>query len=274
MGFDAQGLAMQAAGTVQDTLLGLALEGHTDRRQLKQQGKLLKQQAEIDRKQAVFNQALGLDTWRKTGPVALSEELEKAGLNKALQYGKSGGGGQTMGVNGASVNAESAPRGGGEIMGLQLMKAQENLIRAQTENVEADTENKGGFVREKGEAEARLAKNVAQFYVDTYDTNYKKLLQENAILDDIADKSRGTKNVEIEMKKAELVGLGIANELKKAETALTEEQMKATAASVAQKWQEVNIKQGHLDLDKFIKDVKESTKLTTETILKVISIIK
>ena len=186
MKFDPGGLAMQTAGTVLDTVLGLALENHADKRQLKQEGRLLKQQAQIDREQAAFNQALGLETWRKTGPVALSAELEKAGLNKALQYGGNGGGGQTMGMSGANVNAESAPRGGGEIMGLQLMKAQENLIRAQTENVEADTQNKGGFVREKGEAEARLAKNVAQFYVDTYEANYHKLQQENAILDDMA----------------------------------------------------------------------------------------
>jgi len=77
-----------------------------------------------------------------------------------------------------------------------------------------------------------------------------------------------------EAKKAELVGLGIANELKEAQKGLTEEQMKATAEMVKQKWQEVNIKQGHLDLDKFIQDVKESTKLTTQAIIRVIGLLR
>ena len=81
MPFDLAGLGMQAAGTALDTIMGLAMEGHNDRRQLRQQGKLLEQQAGVDRRQAAFNQQLALATWRQTGPVALTEQLKKAGLS-------------------------------------------------------------------------------------------------------------------------------------------------------------------------------------------------
>ena len=224
MGFDPATLGMQTAEAGINTLLGLALEGHQDRRQLKQQGKLLEQQAATDRRQAEFSQALGLETWKKTGPVALSEELEKAGLNKALQYGGSGGGGQTMGMAGANVNAEGAPRGGGEVMGLQLMGAQKALIEAQTAKTQAETAKTAGIDTKLATAQERLARNVAQMYVDTYETTYSKLLDEAGIVNEQynqmitkSDIMDATKDEEIALKEGELIGLGIANELKKAE---------------------------------------------------------
>ena len=133
----------QAALEVQNTALGLALEGHNDRRQLRQQGKLLEQQAAIDQKQAIFNRGLGIQTWKETGPVGMTEELKKAGLSPALYYGKTGGG-PTTGSAGGSVNAEGAPRGGGEIMTLQLMGAQKKLLEAQTAKAEAEAAKTAG----------------------------------------------------------------------------------------------------------------------------------
>ena len=115
---------------------------------------------------------------------------------------------------------------------------------------------------------------MAQFYIDTYEDNYDKVKAEASILQSKSKVDYETQGAEIEAKKAELVGIGIANELKRAQKDLTEERMKATAEQVKQKWEEVNIKKGHLDLDKFIKDVKESTKLTTESIIRVIGLMR
>lgn len=257
-----------------ETGIGMAAGAINDKRQLKQQGKLLEQQAAVDRKQAAFNQALGMQTWEQTGPVAMTRELKEAGLNPALQYGGTGGGGQTMGNPGASVNAESAPRGGGEILGLQMMNAQRALIEAQTEKTKVETAKTAGVDTELTAAQGKLAKNVAQFYIDTYEDNYGKVKAELNILENQSKTASETQLVDVETKKAELVGLGIANELKQAQKDLTEEQMKATVEAVKQKWQEVNIKQGHLDLDKFIQDVKESTKLTTQAIVRVIGLLR
>lgn len=262
---------MLALSQAQDTGLGMITAGWNDRRQLRQQGKLLNQQAEYDRNMANFNQGLQLDTWRKTGPVAMTAELEKAGLNKALQYGGVGGGGHTTGGGNSSVSSAKAPSGGGE---MGLMAAQRKLLEAQTEKTRVETAKTAGVDTDLTAAQGYLAKHVAQFYVDTYQDNYGKVKAELNILENQSKTASETQLVDVEAKKAELIGLGIANELKQAQKDLTEEQMKATAEMVKQKWEEVNVKKGHLDLDKFIKDVKDSTKLTTESIIRVIGLIK
>lgn len=261
-------------GAALNTGIGMVTGAINDKRQLNQNQKLLDQQAAADRKQAAFNQALGMQTWEQTGPVAMTRELKEAGLSPALQYGGSGGGGQTMGNPGGNVNAAKPPTGGGEIIGLSMMDAQRKLIEAQTEKTKVETAKTAGVDTELTAAQGRLAKNVAQFYVDTYEENYSKVKAELNILENESKTASETQIVDVEAKKAELVGLGIANELKQAQKDLTKAQMEATTEMVKQKWQEVNIKQGHLDLDKFIQDVKESTKLTTQAIIRVIGLLR
>jgi len=268
------GLAMDAAETAVNTGLGMITAGWNDQRQLKQQGKLNEQQYAIDGRALARQKAAELQQWKDTGPVAMTEQLKRAGLSPALQYGGAGGGGATTGGGGSGVSAPGAPSGGGEVMGIQLMNAQKKLIEAQTANTQADTAKKSGVDTELTAAQGRLARNVAQFYVDTYEDNYDKVKAEVSILENQAKTADQTQMVDVEAKKAELIGLGIANELKRAQKDLTEEQMKATVEMVKQKWEEVSIKQGHLDLDKFIKDVKDSTKLTTESIIRVIGLMK
>lgn len=249
------GLGMQAASGVQDALLGLALEGHNDRRQLRQEGKLLEQQAAIDRKQTEFNQMIGLDTWRKTGPVGMTEQLKKAGLSPALQYGMAGAGGQSMGAPGGSVGGSKAPKGGGEVMGLQMMNAQRALIEAQTKNVEADTENKSGVDRELKGAQAgltgvqtELARIESNMKTDTYETTKgqieaaaDKMRSEAGIAANNKQISDKTKENQIDMVEGELIGLTLANELKRAQTGLAEEQIKKVIADVKQGWKKLSI---------------------------------
>lgn len=246
---------MQAASGVQDALLGLALEGHNDRRQLRQEGKLLEQQAAIDRKQTEFNQMIGLDTWRKTGPVGMTEQLKKAGLSPALQYGMAGAGGQSMGAPGGSVGGSKAPKGGGEVMGLQMMNAQRALIEAQTKNVEADTENKSGVDRELKGAQAgltgvqtELARIESNMKTDTYETTKgqieaaaDKMRSEAGIAANNKQISDKTKENQIDMVEGELIGLTLANELKRAQTGLAEEQIKKVIADVKQGWKKLSI---------------------------------
>ena len=198
--------------------------------------------------------------------------MRRNNLSPGMMYGAAGSGAGQLGGSAGSVNAPKAATPGNEVLGMTI--AQRKLIEAQTENVKADTAKKTGvdtdLVREQG----RLAKHVAQFYIDTYEDNYDKVKAEASILQSKSKVDYETQGAEIEAKKAELVGIGIANELKRAQKNLTEEQMRATAEAVKQKWEEVKIKKGHLDLDKFIKDVKESTKLTTESIIRVIGLMR
>lgn len=252
---DPVALGMQAASGLVDTGLGLLMEGHNDRRQLRQEGKLLRQQAEVDRGQTQFNQQIGLDTWRKTGPVGMTEELKKAGLSPALQYGMGGSGGQSMGAPGGSVGGGKSPKGGGEVMGMAMMNAQRALIEAQTKNVEVDTENKAGVDRELKRAQggligvqteqARIENNMK---TDTYEVTKgqieaaaDKMRSEAGIAANNREISDKTKKNQIDMVEGELIGLTLANELKRAQTGLAEEQIKKVIQDVKQGWQRLSI---------------------------------
>lgn len=266
-------LGMQAAETTQNAILGMIAGGFNDTRQLKQQGRLNEQQYAIDGRALARQKAADLEFWKATSYPGQIAMMKEANLSPGLAYGMAGGGGASIGSS-ATTNAAKAPAGGNEVLGMQLIAAQRDLLKAQTAKTEAEAVKTAGVDTTLTEAQGRLAKNVAQFYVDTYQDNYGKVKAELEILENQAKTSHETQSTDVKIKEAELVGLGIANELKRAQTDLTEEQMKATVEAVKQKWQEVSIKQGHLDLDKFIQDVKESTKLTTQAIIKVIGLLR
>jgi len=159
-------LGMQAASTAMGPLLGLALEGHNDRRQLKQQGKLQELQIAGQKEMGEFNLQQQMKLWEQTNYKAQMEQLRKAGLNPALLYGMSGGGGTTASANTGNVNGANAPSGGGETiaaggMGMQLgmILAQQKLIEAQTRQVEAETAKTSGV--DTTEAESRI-RQIAQ----------------------------------------------------------------------------------------------------------------
>ena len=127
-------LGMMAAGQALDTIGGLAMQGVNDRRQLRQQQKLMQQQIKGQKEMGKFNQALALEMWDKTNYKAQVEQLKKAGLNVGLMYDGGGASGTTQTPTG-SVSGGNAPVGGGEVkgMGMQL-GMQMALLKAQKEN--------------------------------------------------------------------------------------------------------------------------------------------
>lgn len=139
-------LGLNAAQGVIGAGMGLLLEGHNDRRQIRQQQKLQDMQIAGNKELSQFNQDLALKMWKDTNYSAQMDEIEKAGLSPGLIYGMSGGGGATAQVTQGNVSGGRAPEGGretieGTAMGLQLamMKAQINLAESQANknNVEA-----------------------------------------------------------------------------------------------------------------------------------------
>lgn len=140
-------IAKGAIGPVIGAGLGLLLEGHNNRQQIKQQQKLTDIQSQANRDQAAYSSNLQFDMWNKTNYEAQVKHMNQAGLNPALLYGQGGGGGTTTGsANAAGVNGASAQQNTGQIqqgMGLGMQTAaQIALLQAQTENIKADTAEK------------------------------------------------------------------------------------------------------------------------------------
>lgn len=260
------GAALQAG-------LGMGIGALEDARQLRQEGKLLEQQSKFDRKQAQFNQQLGLQTWEQTGPVAMTRELKEAGLNPALQYGGTGGGGQTMGNPGAAVSGGKAAKGGGEAMGMQMMDAQRQLIEAQTEKTKVETAKTAGVDTDLTREQGRMTTIAANLAAMTQEDAAEQVQARTHILWQEAKAAKGMVTAELQKKQAEAIGAQLMNDLRKVQTDMTETQMAAIGQEIAQKWKALEIQQGHLDLQKFVQDVSNSTKLTVETVARAVELV-
>lgn len=256
--------------------LGLLLQGHNDRRQLKQQQKLGEQQLKFNKEQMEFGKSLDLDMWNKTNYGAQVQHMKDAGLSPGLAYGMSGGGGATVGGGGGNVSAPNAPQGGGEILALQMLGAQKDLVEAQTRKTEEETNSIAGVERELTGAKARVEKIEGQMMADTYEETFSRIRAEAQKAEEEWKKAaaegkiaQATADDEIAKVKADLAGIGIANELRRSQKNLTDEQITATVNSVAQKWEEIDVQKGRLELERWVRDVADSTRLTVETVTKV-----
>lgn len=135
------GMALGAANQV-GQILGIGQKSN-DRRQLKQQGKLMQQGINGQKELADYQQQLQMDMWHKTNMKAQVGELEKAGLNPGLIYGGSGAGGATTGgggmpstSGGQAANAAQTQQADTQ---MAMSLAQMRLIEAQTKKTETET---------------------------------------------------------------------------------------------------------------------------------------
>ncbi|WVR22131.1 MAG: DNA pilot protein [Malazfec virus 4] len=173
---------LQQADNAIGAALGFATANWQDRRQIRQQRALTNMQYQANKELMEHSYGLQHKMWKDTNYSAQMEELRKAGLNPALLYGMSGGGGTTTGGGSASVGGASASGGSGEIlqgagMGLQagMMRAQKDLIESQAELNRVEAENKSGVERDnvRADTENKLMQSVINKYLgldmkDTY----------------------------------------------------------------------------------------------------------
>lgn len=254
-----ESMAANAANAAVGAGMGLLLEGHNDRRQLKQQKKL--QQLEISGQQqmADFNMKKQLELWDKTNYKAQIDQLMKAGLNPGLMYGMGGGGGATTNAATGQVSGADAPKGGGEsigmamqMMNLQLMKAQKENIEADTANKDADTANKPlqgknieastgsllqGINNQKAQEEltkiqSRIATVTANIQEQTEEEQVKTIEEAMGKMESEARSALAQANVDEDTKQTKIDLL--ANQLAQsyAQTALTKTQTGKTAAEI------------------------------------------
>lgn len=141
---------MGLLGQVASAGLGLALEGHNDRRQIRQQEKLQALQIAGQKEMGKYNQALALEMWDKTNYEAQRKHMEAAGLNPGLMYGSAGQGGSTQtptgNVSGGNAEGQKGEIGMGLQLGLQtaMQEAQIKLTEAQTNKTNVEAEKLGG----------------------------------------------------------------------------------------------------------------------------------
>lgn len=123
------------------TGLGLLLQKHNDRRQIKQQEKLQELQMRGEREMGQYNMKLQKEMWDATNYEAQMKHIKAAGLNPGLLYGKGGGGGVTAGAISENVTGGQAPIGGKEVgMGIQM--AQQAALMASQIEVNKSIANK------------------------------------------------------------------------------------------------------------------------------------
>lgn len=292
----AEQLGMAAApgviGQIVGTGIGMATAKWNDKRQLKQQGKLNEQEYEISNRMAEENYKRQMRMWEETSYEAQKAQMKKAGLNPALMYGMSGGGGQTVGSQGASLGGGKAPAGGGELsaaqgMGLQMgmMAAQIKVMESQANLNNVEAKKKEGVDTALGNTQiASLKQGIESAKSQQALTEIETILRgiqvekdsrtvENQI-EQIADLARivkndrevsdATKDSKMEIIWNEAIGVTLRNALTVQQTnesikkqELTDAQITQIAVSIAQKWRELDQNDTRLGIEQFKAEVGE-----------------
>lgn len=269
MGF-IKDLGMQVAGGALGGIMGMAFGNANDKRQLEQQRKLQEMQIAGQKDMSSWQKALDLQMWKDTSYPAQMEMMKKAGLNPALMYGMSGGGGTTVGSPGPHVQGATASGHQGEMismtgMGLQLgmMQAQKDLLESQAKKNNAETEKLSGTDTQESQTriksllqgienqkaqegltkvEQRLKEIDVQVQGDTAEEridyivwNSLRALEE---LDQVSRETyikKATMNDKIDIVKREAIGALLRNQLTGTEIKANETQIKVNEAQI-NKW--------------------------------------
>lgn len=167
-------IAKAAAPAAISGIMGIG----SGKRQLKQQGKLQKQQIEGGKEMSQFQKEQDLDMWNKTNYGAQVKHMKEAGINPALIYGMSGGGGVTTGSGGGAMptaaTAEAPSQSNRSIMDMALMAAQTKVLESQAEKTKEETKNIAGVERGNLEQDQRGK---------TFDNDVKEATGVNRIAD-------------------------------------------------------------------------------------------
>lgn len=254
-----ESIAANAANSLVNTGLGMLLEKRNDARQIKQQQALTDMQLGANKTMTDYGAKTQLQMWKDTSYGAQKEQMEKAGLNPALMYGMSGGGGTTTGSGATSSGgAAQAPSGGGEIMGMLQMRAQEaqiELMKAQAKKTEVEANKIEGVDTKLGETqiasltqgienakavermtevETMLKEMEAEMVGQTMENNIAKIGLEMQIVNKQFEMmtrnnwiDENTKFEKINIVRGELAGILIDNKLKESQKNLSDEQRKS-----------------------------------------------
>lgn len=268
-----QGAAQQGTQGIIGAGMGLLLEGHNDRRQLKQQEKLQALQMAGNKEMTDYGYNKQLQMWKDTNYSAQVEELKKAGLNPALLYGMGGGGGTTIGSGTGGVSGAAAPSGGREVIDATGMGMQLALLKAQKENIEADTKVKLSTApnldqdTKNKEVQEKLLNIEQKFKDETYKANvarnhyetniamHNAAIQYEAEFRAINTSTLYTQQVEVDLEKSrqEVANLILSGIKTEQDTKLTQQQIEQIKQNI--QTQIKQLQQGDRSLDQKDQDI-------------------
>lgn len=268
-----------AAGMLPGIGAGLALESHNDKRQIEMQRKLQNMQIQGQMEMGDYNFKKQLEMWEATNYPGQKAQIEKAGLNPALLYGMKGGGGVTTGSAPASggVSGGNAPTGGKEILESTGMGLQMKMQQAQIENIEANTQKTKAETQnvpltgkniESSTALNVLNKQIGEFEKDikgrsveatirSIDAAAEKLMHEAVILRNQENISEETWRTEVDLKLAELITVGIQNNLTEQLTAESKQKVQHSITELLQNARALNQKDLEIAIKTFEANLKQ-----------------
>lgn len=150
-------------GNVAGGLIGMIGQGQRAKKQHERQKELMGIQYENQLGLAEDAHNRQLDIWNKTNYGAQMKHLQDAGLNPALLYGQSGGGGATTGAGNmgqAAGGNAAAPMDIGAAMNAAMLASQIEVNKAQAKKLEADADSTRGGEGTIGEAQIRHIKEM------------------------------------------------------------------------------------------------------------------
>ena len=215
-------------------LIGLAGGAIAAKRQFKNEKELMGLQAKYNREAATYSQQLQKEMWDYTNYENQVKHLKAAGLNPALLYGMSGGGGSTAG----SASAAGVGNPGTQAVGMGLEAAQIfsniRLTNAEASKAEAEAEKTSGVDTEFTKAQTELATfnatlaeekgKLTREQVETQKQMTSKVTQEARLLMTQADIAEETKENEIQKSAQELDNMIWDGILKTAQFEMTKAQ--------------------------------------------------
>ena len=227
---------MALIGTILGLMGGAIGQSIAENKQFQNEKELMGLQAQYNKEAAEHSQKLQKEMWDYTNYENQLKHLKAAGLNPALLYGMSGGGGTTAG----STQTAGVSNPGTQAVGMGLeaarLMSEIRLTNAEASKAEAEGEKISGVDTEFTKAQTNLANFNAELsaaksrltmeQVNTQKELTGKLIQEVRLLKTNADIAEETKENEIQKSAQELDNMIWDGCLKTVQYQLTESQAK------------------------------------------------
>ena len=233
-------------GTALGLAAGIASKAIGQRKQFANEKELMGLQAQYNKEAAKYTQQLQKEMWDYTNYENQVKHLKAAGLNPALIYGMSGGGGTTTGSTQAS--GVGNPGTTAVSMGLEAAQLFSNirLTNAEADKTEAEAKKTSGVDTDLARAQENLTNFTARLQelkgyltqedIDNAKLYGDKLVQEIRLLENQADISDETMQNEIEMSAQKLINMQWEGFLKQMQGELTAEEVKIAKEKIEMMW--------------------------------------